>query len=82
MRTYCTHCGDPVPGARAALGYRLCLWCGEEAARATRHTVVPMAKSNYVVVTDFELLKGLNKYAHTESAPHRFLVVGKDHARQ
>lgn len=32
----CPQCGDPVPQARVALGRRLCLPCGEEAARAER----------------------------------------------
>ena len=78
----CSHCGEPVNPKRAALGYRTCLPCGEQDARATRHTIVPMAKSNYVVVTDPELLKGLTKYAHAESAPHRMLAIRKDHTRQ
>jgi hypothetical protein len=39
--------------------------CGEQQARKRKHTVVPMAKSNYIVVTDRELLKQLNKYART-----------------
>lgn len=29
----CPQCGDDVHAERWALGYRLCLWCGEEAAR-------------------------------------------------
>jgi hypothetical protein len=37
-----------------------CLACGESEARAVRHTVVPMPKSNYILVTDLSLLKGLN----------------------
>jgi hypothetical protein len=40
-----------------------CLRCGEADARRVRHTVVPMHKSNYVVVSDRELLKCLNKVA-------------------
>ena len=64
MRVNC-RCGEDVPTQRAQLGYRTCLVCGDKAARATRHTIVPMAKSNYVVVTDLQLLKGLNKYANT-----------------
>lgn len=64
MRVIC-RCGDDVPAKRAALGYRTCLSCGDKAAREVRHTVVPMAKSNYVAVTDLEMLKGLNKYANT-----------------
>lgn len=60
----CTSCYDEtVPPARRKLGYVTCLSCGEKAASKVRHTIVNMAKSNYVVVTDFSLLKGLNKYA-------------------
>lgn len=62
----CTCCyAERVPPARAKLGFRTCMSCGEKEAKKTRHTVVPMAKSNYVLVTDKELLKGLNKYAST-----------------
>jgi hypothetical protein len=39
---------------------RLVYLCGEEEARSYKHTIVPMPKSNYIVVTDLELLKGLN----------------------
>lgn len=58
----CPRCGDDVPAARAALGYRLCLWCGEEEAKAERRswTVVPMHKSNYVLLTDKRDLHGIN----------------------
>jgi hypothetical protein len=57
---YCPVCGDTVPDARLALGYRLCLPCGEAAARQRRHTIAPLPKSNYVVITDHSLLVGLN----------------------
>lgn len=59
-RTPCLSCGDAIPAPRAALGYRLCLSCGEASARAVRHTVVPMNKSNYIAVTDRTLLSQLN----------------------
>ena len=36
MTHICPQCGDAVPAARVALGRRLCLPCGEEAARAER----------------------------------------------
>lgn len=67
MKHICPQCGDAVPAARVALGRRLCLPCGEEQARVERRgwTVAPMAKSNYVLLTDRTLLKGLNKYANT-----------------
>ena len=59
----CIYCGTNVSRARAGLGYETCLECGEQQARMVKHCVVPMAKSNYIVVSDKELLKGLNKYA-------------------
>lgn len=62
----CHRCDDKVAKKRWDLGYRLCLDCGDEVAEKRRHCIVPMAKSNYVVVTDRTLLKGLNKYANTE----------------
>ena len=37
-----------------------CIACGESEARKVKHTIVPMPKSNYIVVTDRNLLKGLN----------------------
>jgi hypothetical protein len=62
MTNTCPRCGDDVPAARVALGYRLCLWCGEEDARQERKswTVVPMHKSNYVLLTDKRDLAGIN----------------------
>lgn len=36
MDVICFVCGDEVAPKRAALGYKLCLLCGEEAAQAER----------------------------------------------
>lgn len=59
----CTCCyAVRVEPQRAKALRPTCAECGEKLARKTRHTIVPMAKSNYVVVTDLALLKGLNKY--------------------
>jgi hypothetical protein len=60
VTTHCAKCGEDVPPPRAALGYKLCLPCGEVMAKQRRHTIVPMPKSNYIVVTDRTLLVGLN----------------------
>lgn len=60
MKPMCAHCGDTFSAKRANAGYNLCLLCGEEAARERRHCIVPMPKSNYIVVTDPALLIGLN----------------------
>lgn len=58
----CPRCGDDVSAARVALGRRLCLECGEEAARNERQswTVAPMHKSNYMLLTDKADLLGIN----------------------
>lgn len=58
--TYMCMCGNDIAERRYALGYKLCLPCGEKAAKKRLHTIVPMPKSNYIVVTDMNLLKGLN----------------------
>ena len=60
----CVICGTEVNTNRARLGFNTCLTCGEVAARRVRHTVVPLAKSNYIAVTDPKMLKQLNKYAN------------------
>jgi hypothetical protein len=57
----CIHCDDDIDPRRAALGYKLCLFCGEEAAREERKgwTIVPMHKSNYVLLVDRRDLPGI-----------------------
>lgn len=57
---YLCKCGNEISDARIAIGYHVCLECGEDKARSYKHCIVPMPKSNYIVVTDLELLKGLN----------------------
>ena len=37
-----------------------CMACGESEARKVNHCIVPMPKSNYIVVTDRTLLLNLN----------------------
>ena len=58
----CTVCGESFSAERKALGYSVCLWCGEEQAMQDRQywTVVPLNKSNYTLITNREELKGLN----------------------
>lgn len=53
-------CGNDIPLARFQLGYRQCLLCGEKTALKRKFTVAPMPKSNYILITDLSLLKGLN----------------------
>ena len=57
----CVECGDPiVPTKRAELGYSLCLVCGDKQAKQVVRTVAPMHKSNYMLFTDLNDLKGIN----------------------
>jgi hypothetical protein len=58
----CSACGDDVAPSRWELGYKVCLFCGEEQARADRAAwcIAPMHKSNYILVTDRRDLHGLN----------------------
>lgn len=49
-----------VPFARSMAGFLTCLPCGEREARKRKHTIVPLHKSNYFVVSDREDLKGIN----------------------
>jgi hypothetical protein len=63
---YCVCCSNDVLPARWRLGFHTCLPCGEKQARERKHTIVPLAKSNYQPVTDLTLLKQLNKYAKND----------------
>jgi len=50
----CTHCGDDIDPRRVAIGYRVCLWCGEEAASQARKSwtvVQEYTKGNYQFIT-------------------------------
>jgi hypothetical protein len=53
-------CGTYIAHPRFKLGYRQCLSCGEKTAQKRKFTVAPMPKSNYILITDLSLLKGLN----------------------
>jgi ribosomal protein L37AE/L43A len=56
----CIICGSEVAHARWALGYKTCMPCGERAAKQVVRCVVPMHKSNLVLITDVSDLKGIN----------------------
>jgi hypothetical protein len=57
----CIYCHDcTVDPRRVKLGYKSCMDCGEDISRKKRHTIVPMHKSNYVVLTNMDDLKGIN----------------------
>ena len=58
----CYKCGEEVHPHRFNLGYSTCLTCGEQEARTARMgwTVAPMHKSNYMLITNPDMLKQLN----------------------
>lgn len=56
----CRVCGSFYVRGRLLLGLYTCRDCGEMEAKKVEYTVVPMPKSNYILVTDMSLLKGLN----------------------
>jgi len=61
MRTHnCVECGAAVNPARVAIGYNVCLPCGERLARQRVHTIAPLHKSNYMVISNRAELLGLN----------------------
>lgn len=62
METHCVMCGDVVCPERFSLGYRLCMQCGEERAKAESkyHVTAPLNKSNYLLITDLTQLRQLN----------------------
>lgn len=53
-------CGGEISPARFALGYRVCLKCGEAKAKERKFTVVPMHKSNYIALFNKNDLQGIN----------------------
>ena len=55
MLFICRECGDDIEPKRDELGYRLCLLCGEEAARQERSSwtvIQEYTKGNYQYVTN------------------------------
>jgi hypothetical protein len=56
----CVRCGEAVDARRWALGIHLCMRCGEAQSRKVVRCIVPLHKSNYILVTDLEDLKGIN----------------------
>ena len=53
-------CDNELDIRRYELGYNFCLSCGDTLARSVTRTVVPVHKSNYVLVTNRDELKGIN----------------------
>jgi ribosomal protein L37AE/L43A len=56
----CRKCDAKVAKKRWDLGYKVCLSCGDEIANRVLRCVVPMHKSNYMLVTNREDLIGVN----------------------
>ena len=56
----CKLCGVTYQEQRFRLGYAVCCSCGDEIASKVIRTIAPMHKSNYVLITNHEDLKGLN----------------------
>ena len=57
----CTHCyAVRVEPQRAKMARPTCMLCGEVLSKQVKRTVVPMHKSNYLLVTDLNDLKGIN----------------------
>lgn len=62
MKPMCVSCGDTFSRARKAIGYKLCMPCGDGDAKAKNkgRTVVNLHKSNAILITDMNDLKDLN----------------------
>ena len=56
---YCRMCNKPYSPARQRLGILTCMVCGDAAAKQVKHTVAPLNKSNYMLLSTEEL-KQLN----------------------
>ncbi len=58
----CSDCGDYFRKARAVLGYKRCISCQniEDKKNPIRRCIVPMHKSNLVVITNPDDLRGIN----------------------
>jgi len=49
-----------VEPQRRAMARPTCMACGEKIAKERKFTVAPMHKSNYMLLTDMDDLKGIN----------------------
>jgi ribosomal protein L37AE/L43A len=56
----CKLCGMTYAAERLAIGYAICMPCGDDLASKIVRTIAPMHKSNYMMITNMEDLKGLN----------------------
>ena len=58
--THCVYCSTEVNDKRVKLGYNTCMICGDKEAKSKVFTVLPLHKSNYMLVTNREKLIGFN----------------------
>ena len=56
----CKLCGMTYAAERLAIGYAICMPCGNDLASRIVRTIAPMHKSNYMLITDRTDLVGLN----------------------
>lgn len=61
FKPQCKICGEEYAEGRFKLGIVVCLSCGDALAKERRFTVVPMHKSNYMMVTNRDDLIGINQ---------------------
>lgn len=60
MKPICVVCRAVFSPKRRKIGKTTCLECGDKQAHNVKHCVVPLNKSNYMLVTDRNTLKQLN----------------------
>ena len=60
MSTKCITCNAIVHPLRSKLGIDTCIYCGDKEAKQRTHCIVPMHKSNYIVVTNRDDLVRIN----------------------
>ena len=58
---FCSLCGSSIYPLERRSITSLCMTCGEVEARKVKHCIVPMHKSNLIVVFDKDLLTGVNQ---------------------
>jgi hypothetical protein len=68
---WCCWCGDDVEPRRWSLGYRCCLFCGEEIARQERKT--------WCIVQEYG--KGGYQYVTAQAAPTTLKQTNQKHTR-
>ena len=56
----CKLCGNTYAAERLAIGYAICMPCGDDLATKVVRTIAPLNKSNYICITDMAMLKQLN----------------------